>query len=471
MADLALRPDVVELSKRLRSDSTLSLDGERPAVVAQAPGRLDVMGGIADCGGALVLQAAIDRAVVVAGQPRSDQRVEIRLLQPTDGRRMAECVWPLSVLYGQGDRLASPQQCARHFDDPGCEWARSIGGVFYALLEGRRVPHFAGGASLVVDCSVPLGAGLGERAACQVAVIQVLCALYDVQLGAIEKAQVCGRAAQVMGEPSSSLRDHLACLLGEPGGLLQIRCQPHELLGSLALPRGVKVAAVDSGVRTDVGTRHADTRIAAEMGRHIVAVGAPPGGRAAAGSGDYLANITPEQFVEHLRDLLPTRLLGRDFLSQYGQAGGWVRQVCPDRVYKVRSRSEHYIYENRRAEQFAACIARAGRTGRAEPLIEAGQLMYASHWSYGQRCGLATVPTDRFVSLVRQRGPKAGLFGARITDGGTGGAVAVLMRDHAEANQALHDVMHTYQLDMGIEPSLFQAGSAGAELTGWQPLA
>jgi len=469
MTDLALRPDVVELSKRLRSDSALSLDGDCPAVVAQAPGRLDVMGGIADYGGALALQAAVDRAVVVAGQPGSDQRVVIRWLQPTDGRPVAECAWPLSVLYGQGGCLVSPQQFAGYFDDPGCEWARSMAGVFYALLEDRRVPHFAGGVSLVVDCSVPLGAGLGEGPACQVAVVQVLCALYDCQLAAVEKAQICGRAAQVMAEPPGSLRDHLACLSAEPAGLLQIRCQPHELLGTLSLPRGVKVVAVDSGVRTDAGTRHVDTRVAAEMARHMIALGASRDQLAAVG-GQYLANITPEQFVEQFRDLLPTRLSGRDFVAQYGQVGEWASHICLDRVYKVRSRSEHYIYENRRAEQFAACIARAGRTARPEPLIEAGQLMYASHWSYGQRCGLATVPTDRFVSLVRQRGPDAGLFGARITDAGTGGALAVLMRDDAEADQALHEVMHTYRRDTGIEPSLFHCGSSGAELTGWQRL-
>ena len=469
MTDLALRPDVVELSKRLRSDSTLSLNGDSPAVVAQAPGRLDVMGGIADYGGALVLQAAIDRAVVVAGQPRNDQRVVIRWLQPTDGRPMSECAWPLSVLYGQGECLVSPQQLADCFDGPSCEWAQPIAGVFYALLEGRRLPHFAGGVSLVVDCSMPLGGGLGEGPACQVAVLQALCATYELQLTALEKAQICGRAAEVMGDPPGSLRDYLACLSAEPAGLLQVRCQPHEVLGTLSLPRGVKVVAVDSGVRNDAGTRQVDTRVAAEMGRHMIAVGTPQD-RVGAVGGEYLANITPEQFVEQLRDLLPTRLCGRDFVAQYGQVGDWVSHICPDRVYKVRSRSEHYIYENRRAEQFAACIARAGRTGRPEPLIEAGQLMYASHWSYGQRCGLATVQTDQFVSLVRQRGPAAGLFGARITDAGTGGAVAVLMHDHEEANRALHDVMHTYQRDTRIEPSLCQAGSSGAELTGWQRL-
>ena len=53
--------------------------------------------------------------------------------------------------------------------------------------------------------------------------------------------------------------------------------------------------------------------------------------------------------------------------------------------------------------------------------------MYESHASYG-RCGLGSKGTDRLVALVRGEGPAAGLYGARITGGGSGGTVAVIGR-------------------------------------------
>ena len=59
-----------------------------------------------------------------------------------------------------------------------------------------------------------------------------------------------------------------------------------------------------------------------------------------------------------------------------------------------------------------------------------GALMYESHASYG-RCGLGSQGTDRLVELVRAEGPAAGLYGARITGGGSGGTVAVLGRRDA----------------------------------------
>src|ERR1051326_2427473 len=44
----------------------------RPITVARAPGRLDVMGGVADYSGSLVLEAPLARATHCAAQPTSD---------------------------------------------------------------------------------------------------------------------------------------------------------------------------------------------------------------------------------------------------------------------------------------------------------------------------------------------------------------------------------------------------------------
>ena len=51
--------------------------------------------------------------------------------------------------------------------------------------------------------------------------------------------------------------------------------------------------------------------------------------------------------------------------------------------------------------------------------------MYGAHESYRDNCRLSTAEVDFLVEAVRQRGAKAGLYGAKITGGGTGGTVAV----------------------------------------------
>ena len=58
--------------------------------------------------------------------------------------------------------------------------------------------------------------------------------------------------------------------------------------------------------------------------------------------------------------------------------------------------------------------------------------MYQSHASYSA-CGLGSEGTDLLVDLVRKAGSSSGLYGAKITGGGSGGTVAVLGRRDSES--------------------------------------
>lgn len=60
-----------------------------------------------------------------------------------------------------------------------------------------------------------------------------------------------------------------------------------------------------------------------------------------------------------------------------------------------------------------------------------GQLMLQSHVSYSG-VGLGSPNTDLLVELVEELGPGRGLYGAKITGGGSGGTVCVLGAKDAE---------------------------------------
>jgi L-arabinokinase len=89
--------------------------------------------------------------------------------------------------------------------------------------------------------------------------------------------------------------------------------------------------------------------------------------------------------------------------------------------------------------------------------------MYASHDSYG-RCGLGSPGTDRLVALVRAEGSAAGLYGARITGGGSGGTVAVLGR--CDAGPAIARVAAAYERQTGYRPHVFAGSSPGVAAFG-----
>jgi len=95
-----------------------------------------------------------------------------------------------------------------------------------------------------------------------------------------------------------------------------------------------------------------------------------------------------------------------------------------------------------------------------EPALrEMGELMYGSHASYSA-CGLGSDGTDLLVELVREAGPAAGLYGAKITGGGSGGTVAILGR--ADAGEAVAGIARRYREATGREPYLFAGSSPGA---------
>src|SRR3954469_10135378 len=78
-------------------------------VIARAPGRLDVMGGIADYSGALGLQWPIREATFAAVQPSADRL--LRIVSLSDGGEPRGCDVPLDVLAPGGAPV--PYETAR----------------------------------------------------------------------------------------------------------------------------------------------------------------------------------------------------------------------------------------------------------------------------------------------------------------------------------------------------------------------
>jgi L-arabinokinase len=89
--------------------------------------------------------------------------------------------------------------------------------------------------------------------------------------------------------------------------------------------------------------------------------------------------------------------------------------------------------------------------------------MYAAHRSYGA-CGLGSDGTDRLVELARAAGPAQGVFGAKITGGGSGGTVAVLATRAAEP--VVRELAARYREETGRGAGVFTDSGPGAMETG-----
>ena len=150
---------------------------------------------------------------------------------------------------------------------------------------------------------------------------------------------------------------------------------------------------------------------------------------------------------------------GAEFLSHYQGITDTVTRVHPSVDYPVRQSSSHAIYENSRVQAFAAALKEWQGLEQASPL---GELMFQSHQSYSD-CGLGSEATDLIVELVRDS-LADGLYGARITGGGSGGTVAVLGR--SSARPAIESVANRFEHQTGYKPTIFSGSSPGASTFG-----
>jgi galactokinase len=377
--------------------------------IGRAPGRLDVMGGIADYSGSLVLQRPIAEGTCAAVQRIDRPVVELISI----GRPPLDV--HLATLIRDGEAIdyeAARQRFARGDH----HWAAYVVGVFLVLARER-----------------------------------------GLRLSGARIALLCQQAENLVAGAPCGVMDQMTCVFGLPDALMALLCQPAELQAPVPLPSDLAVWGLDSGERHVVsGSDYASVRAATFMGLRILADHVlVPGG--------CLANVDPTEF-ERVASYLPDQLGGEEFRARYGGTSDTVTKVARERKYLVRDATAHPVNERRRAETFRRLLLDS--CGDVSGVL-LGTLMYESHASYG-RCGLASPGTDRLVALVKSAGPAAGLYGARITGGGSGGTVAVLGRP--DASHALARIADQYERETGHRPYIFAGSSPGAAAVGAQAL-
>jgi len=252
--------------------------------------------------------------------------------------------------------------------------------------------------------------------------------------------------------------------------LLRLLCQPAKVEGHVTVPPGYRFYGIDSGVRHAVsGADYGTVRAAAFIGYRMIAEMAElpvtrDGDRVHVEDrrwGGYLANIALTEFVDRFADHLPARMQGAEFLARYGGTTDAVTRVEPERWYPVRQATSHPIYEHDRVTRFAEMLS--GGVDLEDTAAQMGALMFRSHASYSA-CGLGSDGTDRLVDLVAEAGQARGLFGAKITGGGSGGTVAVFGTEAARS--AVHHIAREYERETGREAFVFDGSGPGVEELG-----
>lgn len=173
--------------------------GAGPKLLAQAPGRVNLIGEHVDYNDGLVLPMAIDNKVLAAGRLTSDGGLSIYSLD-------------FKASYKTGLTDARPTG----------EWSDYPLGV---VLELARRDLQVPGLEIALTGDVPLGAGLSSSAAVEVAVATLVNALTDGGLSPLELALAAQRAENEFVGTRCGIMDQATSALGREGHLLLLDCR------------------------------------------------------------------------------------------------------------------------------------------------------------------------------------------------------------------------------------------------------
>jgi galactokinase len=191
-------------------------------VVADAPGRVNLIGEHTDYHDGFVLPTIIP------------QRTRVSLVKRTDShvRAQSAAIGPEWESYELGKETA------------GRGWIDYVQGVTAVLAKrGMGVTGF----EVSIESTIPLGAGLSSSAALEVSLLRGLRTLFDLPFDDIALAQI-GRAAETdfVGAPVG-IMDQMASSLGKDREALFLDTRTLEF-ERLPLPPGIELVVIDSGI-------------------------------------------------------------------------------------------------------------------------------------------------------------------------------------------------------------------------------
>jgi galactokinase len=366
--------------------------GQPPAVVAYAPGRVEILGNHTDYNEGFVISAAIDLGVGLALSPAGGASCTVQALDIPE-----EICFDLPVTSPVKQPL----------------WVNYVRGVVNKLgARGRIEPGFQ--ATFAGD--IPMGAGLSSSAALEIAAALALSRLYKISAVPLELAKICQAAENDFTGAHCGLLDQISSLYGKPEALVFTDF------------RSLKVEAVP--LAADVCFLLVDTCV-----KHSLA-----------GSAKTLRLPTPERFAQVSPGEVASAYNERR--AQCEQAAAFFASMLDHPVTALRDvsldeynafaarldpitarRTAHVIEENAR-------VLEANRLLRSGNVRAFGELMFQSHHSSQTNFENSCPELDFIVAQARML-PR--VLGARLSGGGFGGSVVLMLypRDADQVGQTL----------------------------------
>ena len=173
--------------------------GEKPQVVAYAPGRIEVLGNHTDYNEGYVFSAAIDKGTFFAVSPTSDESCEL-----TAGDFMETARFTIGS-------VAPAKEMT---------WQNYVTGTFNWLFDGKPAEAKHGWKGMFLG-NIPLGAGLSSSAALEMCTVLALSKIYGIEKDKTTLAKIGQKAEHTFAGCPCGLLDQASSLYGKAGSLVK----------------------------------------------------------------------------------------------------------------------------------------------------------------------------------------------------------------------------------------------------------
>src|SRR5580692_11705108 len=308
-------------------------------------------------------------------------------------------------IYSEEFSAAADADLSSMARQPSKTWSDYPIGVALQLEQAGFRLH---GANLLIESEVPIGAGLSSSAAIEVATALALADQSGWSPEHLQLALLCQRAENEFVGARVGIMDQFVSLYGQEDHALMLDCRALTF-ESLLIPDSVKLVISNTMVKHELASSEYNRRRAdcEEAVRRLAEV--LPGIRA-------LRDVSLEQLERH-----------QDVLSEV--------------IYK---RALHIVTENARVLDSAEAL-------RSGDIARFGMRMAASHRSLRDLFEVSCRELDLMVDLAYQL---KGVYGARMTGGGFGGATINLV-DARHAGEFKEKIAKAYQKETGLVPQIY----------------
>ena len=443
--------------------------GDRKAIIARAPGRINLMGRHIEHRGGSVNVMAVDAATVFVAAPREDDTIHLANVDPA----YPEGEFRIGEATGGGDtqawlRWLAQKKVKAELEASRGSWINYIKGAAYRFRDA--LDFGLCGMDVMVAGTIPVAAGLSSSSSLVVATAEALSALNCLNMPDRQFVDLCGEGEWFVGSRGGA-GDHAAMRCSAEGMITHLNFKPFSIGKSVPFPDNCSVIVADSLEQSKKSEGSRD-KFNARVAAYEFAL-------------MLIKRLFPDKTLVEFRDLvtrvsvdetramlaaMPPKVTRAALLAMLPESHARLDEIFATHAdpgeYDLYGTALFGVSEIARAAQAPALLA-------AGDFKAFGRMMKISHdgdrvsgtpmareaGTLAEECGAYACSTPRIDALCDMMNATEGVLGSELSGAGLGGCVLILV-ERARTDAVMDRLNRDFYDRLGLPRSAFVCSPA-----------